>query len=220
MHLSYANDKSHQLHMLSCLWNTAGASPTFCRLVHHACYTRMQGDMHCSLTCRRVCAGHWYCCRRPLRLLYACLFEGYLTMQRRHAPAIIRESALFVCLFVFPCCCQGLAMWMQCRFHHSMSDELTNCYLKNQKALYDTSKKYQLDNSPQSGCAWLQYPFQLCVLLDCCILEMNELHSRASTETSCIASFPWKHYEVPCTGVVVSFLMQCIDWCVDLFRCI
>ncbi len=56
--------------------------------------------------------------------------------------------------------------------------------------------------------------------LDCCILEMNELHSCASTETSCIASFPWKHYEVPCTGVVVSFLMQCIDWCVDLFRCI
>lgn len=55
MHLSYANDKSHQLHMLNCLWNTAGASPTFCRLVHHARCTRMQGDMQCSLTCRRVC---------------------------------------------------------------------------------------------------------------------------------------------------------------------
>ncbi len=193
MHLSYAHDISHQLHILNCLWNTAGASPTFCRLVHHACCTWMQGDMQCSLTCRRECVqGTTTAVADPC--VAVCMpFEGYLTMQRWHAPAIIRESALLVCLFVFPCCCQGLAMWMQCRFHHSMSDELTICCFKNQKALYDTSKQCQLaDNSPQSGCAWLQYPFQRCVLSDCCISEMNELHSSASTETLCIASFPWK----------------------------
>lgn len=152
--------------------------------------------------CRATCSAAWHVdvCVQGTTTAVAdpcvavCMpFEGYLTMQRWHAPAIIRESALLVCLFVFPCCCQGLAMWMQCRFHHSMSDELTICYFKNQKALYDTSKQCQLaDNSPQSGCAWLQYPFQRCVLSDCCISEMNELHSSASTETLCIASFPWK----------------------------
>lgn len=66
------------MHILNCLRNTAGASPTSCRLVvHHACCTRMQGDMQCSLTCRRVCvcAGHYYCCRQPLRLQYACLLK-------------------------------------------------------------------------------------------------------------------------------------------------
>lgn len=145
-----------------------------------ACCTRMQGDMQCSLTCRCVCAvestGVYYCCRRPLRLQYACFLKViWWCKDSIHLPSLGNVSSRCVCL----CFHVVVRVWlceMQCLFFIPCLMSWQSVILKSRGTVWYI-KTMPVVSFPQSGCAWLQDPFQQCVPLVCCISEIDELLS-------------------------------------------
>lgn len=162
-----------------------------------ACCTRMQGDMQCSLTCRRVCVcavestGVYYCCRRPLRLQYACLLKViWWCKDSVHLPSLGNVSCRCVCVSML------LSGYVKCNVGFFipclMSWQSVILKVKRDRMIHQNNACLAV-SLPQGGCAWLQYPFQQCVPLDCCIWEMNELHSSEKHPTYCITSILLKH---------------------------
>lgn len=153
--------------------------------------------------CRETCSAVWHvdvcvcvCVRLSLQgsttavanpcLQYACLLKViWWCKDSVHLPSLGNVSCRCVCVSML------LSGYVKCNVGFFipclMSWQSVILRVKRDRMIHQNNACLAV-SLPQGGCAWLQYPFQQCVPLDCCIWEMNELHSSEKHPTFCITS--------------------------------